>query len=313
MEIGVIGGGDWGSKHLRIYSELDCKLIGLVDINPEKKKLADEYNIKFFTNYIDLFPLVDAVSVVVPTDLHYNVVKNCLENGKHVFVEKPITLDHKSSEELMSIAKKKNLILAVGYLFRFNSAVKMLKKEIKDIGDIQYITARYIHSNKPPRRDSGVIFNFGVHLVDILNFILDKKPKKLFCKKMNYLSKEREDAAVIVLDYGNFFANLEMSWFHPLKERDLWIIGSKAKIYADLFEQIVIKYPIQIDMAGIKHSSQINLEVNKNEPLRDELDAFCKAVEIGNNKQFEGQEELLTTKICEMALKSAIEGREILL
>jgi len=211
----------------------------------------------------------------------------------------------------IDIAKEKNLVLGVGYLFRFNSAVKRLKEEIKEIGDIQYITARYIHSNKPPRKDSGVIFNFGVHLVDILNFILEKKPKKIFCSKMNYLSEQREDAAVMNIDYGTFFANLEMSWFHPLKKRDIWVIGSKAKIYADLFEQILIKYPIQIDREGTKYSSAINLEVNKNEPLKDELKAFCDAIGNGPGIEFDGKEEVWTTKICEVAFKSAMEGREL--
>src|SRR3989344_2244707 len=146
MKIGVIGCGRWGRKHLRVYSELDCELIGVADSDPAKKELADEYNVKFFEDYIKLLPLVDAVSVVVPTDRHFEVVKACLERGKHVLVEKPITLDHKSSEELMNIARQKKLILAVGYLFRFNAAVKRLKEEIKGIGEIQYITGRYIHS-----------------------------------------------------------------------------------------------------------------------------------------------------------------------
>jgi UDP-N-acetylglucosamine 3-dehydrogenase len=311
MKVGVIGVGDWGKNHLRVYSELDCDLIGFADSNPERECLAKEYKIRFFSDYKDLLPLVDAVSIVVPTDHHYDIVKDCLENGKHVLVEKPITLDHKSSEELLNIAKKKNLILAVGYLFRFNAAVKVLKEEIKKIGDLQYITARYIHSNKPPRKDCGVIFNFGVHLVDILNFVLDEKPKRVYCKKINYLSDKYEDAAIMDIDYGNFIANLEMSWFHPLKKRDLWVIGSKAKIYADLFEQIIVKYPIQIDRDGIKKSAEMNLEVNKNEPLKEELRSFCEAVDSNHHEKFEGKEEITTTKICELALKSSIEKREL--
>src|SRR3989338_4146429 len=139
VKIGVIGSGDWGKNHLRIYSELDCELAGLADVNKDMKELADRYHIKFFTDYKQLLPLVDAVSVVVPTDRHYDVVKYCLEQGKHVLVEKPITLDSKSAKELLGLAKSKNLMLAVGYLFRFNSAVIRLRDEIKNIGKIQAI------------------------------------------------------------------------------------------------------------------------------------------------------------------------------
>src|SRR3989338_129917 len=244
VKIGVVGAGKWGINHLRIFSELDCELVGLADSDNEKREIANKYKIKFFTNYKELLPLVDAVSVVVPTNLHFGVVKECLLAGKHVLVEKPITLNSNEAKKLIELAKNKNLILAVGYLFRFNAAVLALKGELKKIGDIQYITARYIHSNKPPRKDCGVVFNFAIHLIDILNFILDEKPKRVFCKKLNYLSEEREDCAFIILDYGKFIANMEVSWFHPLKKRDMWIIGSKEKVYIDLFEQIIKKYPI---------------------------------------------------------------------
>ncbi|MDO8481304.1 MAG: Gfo/Idh/MocA family oxidoreductase [Nanoarchaeota archaeon] len=311
MKVGVIGSGDWGKNHLRIYSGLDCELAGLADINPERRKLADHYGIPFFTDYKEMLKKVDAVSVVVPTDLHYRVVKDCLNAGVHVLVEKPITNDAASAKELIELAKKKKLVLAVGYLFRFNAAVKKVKEELKTIGDIQYITGRYIHSNKPPRKDSGVIFNFGVHLVDILNYILTDRPKKVFCTSTYSLSKEREDAAVITLDYGAYFASLEMSWLHPLKKRDFWIVGRKAKLYADLFEQIVIRYPIEVGADKTTASPEVNLEVNKNEPLQAELQAFLNAIKKGGNGVFEGNEELFTTRICELAEKSSKEHKEI--
>ena len=310
LKVGVIGAGDWGKNHIRIYTESDCMLIGLADTDNSKKPIADKYNISFFSDYRKLLPLVDAVSVVVPTNLHYSVVKECLAQGKHVLVEKPITNDIKTAGELVELAKNNALILAVGYLFRFNSAVNVLKAEMKNIGKIQYITGRFIHSNKPPRKDSGVIFNFGIHLVDILNYVLQAKPKKIFCKKACFLSKDREDVAFIDLDYGEFIAHLEVSWFHPLKARDFWIIGSREKIYADLFEQIVKKYPISISYEKTIAEPEINLEVHKNEPLKDEIIAFLRAIE-NRNKRFNVEEEILTTRICELALESAKNGKEL--
>ena len=240
-KIGLIGAGKWGINHARVYSDLAkqglCKFVGIADVNPATKEEADKLGVKFFADYKDLLKEVDAVSVVVPTNLHYKVVKDCLNAGSHVLVEKPITSTSKEAKELIELAKKKKLVLMVGYLFRFNNAVKELKHLVKNMGQIQYITGRYVHSNKPPRRDSGVILNFGVHLIDILDYILEKKPKRIYCKKKNFLSKEREDVAFINLDYGDFIANLEVSWFHPEKARDLWIIAEKEKVYADLLGQ----------------------------------------------------------------------------
>jgi len=311
VRIGVIGAGKWGQNHLRVFSELGC-LTALADNDKERKEIADKYNIAFFTDYKKMLPLVDAVSIVVPTNLHYGIVKGCLQSNKHVLVEKPITLSSKEAKELVELAKKKSLILAVGYLFRFNNAVKLVKNEIKKIGEVQYITARYIHSDKPPRKDCGVIFNFAIHLIDILNFILDSKPKKVFCRKKNFLSKEREDVAFIILDYGKFIANLEVSWLHPEKKRDLWIIGSKEKVYADLLNQEIKKFPIEVSHDKTIKGREIILEVEKNEPLREELKHFCDCIK---NKDVTNvaEEEIATTKVCEACLLSAENEEEIIL
>lgn len=305
----MIGAGRWGENHVRIYSDIPCELVGIADIDPKAKRLADDFGIRYFREFKQLLPHVDAVSVVVPTNLHYRVVKECLESGKHVLIEKPITLESGQASELIAIARRKGLVLMVGYLFRFNACVRELKRQLENIGDINYITARYVHSHKPPRSDCGVIFNFATHLIDILNFLLDRNPQRVFCKKINYLSKEREDCAVIVLDYGSFMANLEVTWFHPLKKRDMWIIGSEEKVYADFLEQILVRYPIRIGKEKVVSEKEINLEIHKNEPLREELLSFCQRAESGQADGSEGEETI--TRICELCLESAKTGREV--
>jgi UDP-N-acetylglucosamine 3-dehydrogenase len=310
VKVGVIGAGKWGVNHLRVYSQLDCELSGLADVNYERKRLADEYKISFFKDYRKLLPKVDAVSVVVPTDLHYGVVMDCLKAGKHVLVEKPITLNSEEASELVSFAQEKNLVFMAGYLFRFNAATIKLKKLLKDSGEVHYITARYMHSTKPPRKDSGVVFNFGVHLIDILSFVLGRTPESVFCKNIHYLSSEREDSALILLDYGKVVANLEVGWLHPLKKRDMWVISSKEKIYVDFLEQIIVRYPLSISYERVTAEKEINEEFPKNEPLKDELKYFIECVREGKKPDVDS-EEYLTTKICELCLKSAKVGAEI--
>ena len=317
-KIGLIGAGKWGINHARVYSDLGkqglCKFVGIADVNPAAKEEADKLGVKFYSDYNQLLKEVDAVSVVVPTNLHYKVVKDCLNAGKHVLVEKPITSHSKEAKELIELAKKKNLVLMVGYLFRFNNAVVALKDLVKEVGQIQYITGRYVHSNKPPRRDSGVILNFAVHLIDILDYLLEKKPKRIYCKKKNFLSKEREDVAFITLDYGDFIANLEVSWFHPQKARDLWIIGDKIKMYADLLEQTVIRYPIEVNYESVNEGDEEFIKVENNEPLEDELKYFCRAIsdkDLQKKHKDSAEKEYLFTKICEICLKSAELDQEL--
>jgi UDP-N-acetylglucosamine 3-dehydrogenase len=324
IKIAVIGAGKWGKNHARVYSELAkngvCEFVGIADLNPNAEKLAKEYGVKFVKDYKEILPEVDAVSIAVPTDFHYDVVKECLNAGKHVLVEKPITLQAERAKELIELAKSKNLVLTVGYIFRFNPAVLELKKMLKEIGDLHYITARYVHGDKPPRKDCGVVFNFAVHLVDILNFVLDKSPKKVYCKKKNYLSEEREDIAFITLDYGDFVANLEVSWFHPEKKRDMWVIASKEKVYIDLLAQAIERHPLTVSHNGNKRGDPEKRPLEFQEPLKAELENFCKLVEENHNtdlhipltrKASVGEEEYLTTKLCELCFESAKLGKEI--
>jgi UDP-N-acetylglucosamine 3-dehydrogenase len=313
LKIGLIGCGKWGMNHAKTLSSMKgCEFVGIADIFPETEKFAKQMKAKFFEHYQDMLPLVDAVSIVTPTDTHYKIVKDCLEARKHVIVEKPITSDSEKAYELVKLAEKNNVVLAVGYLFRFNNCVLKLKELIKKSGDINYITARYIHSTNPPRKDSGVIFNFGSHLIDTLNFILEKSPQRVFCKKIDCLS-EREDFAEIILDYGNFAACLEVSWLHPLKKRDMWIIADKKKVYADLLDQNLEVYDIEIRLDKSENKGSEKIYVKKNEPLTDELRHFIECIKNGRKTINSGDDGALVTNICEKALESAKTGKWVVL
>ena len=317
-KIGIIGIGKWGKNHLRSLSDIDCNLVGISDVDIKKKKLAEEFGVKFFQDYKQLLDEVDAVTVTAPTDTHYQIVIDCLNTGKHVLVEKPIATTSEQSEELVSLAKSKNLILSVGYLFRFNNAIKRVKELLKEIGEIQYITCRYIHSTKPPRTDSGAILNLGIHPMDILNFITGKKPIKVFAKKKNLLSKQFEDSAVVMFDYGEFFATIEVSCTHPEKKRDIWIIAEKEKIYVDYFNQKVIRYPLNVTYEKVERTEPFEENISANEPLKDELKYFVELIDEKDQNGIVdaeniGREEYYTTRACELSIESAETGKEMII
>jgi UDP-N-acetylglucosamine 3-dehydrogenase len=312
-KIGLIGVGKWGINHLRSLIEINCDLIGISDVDIEKKKFAEKYKVKFFEDYRDLLNKVEAAIVTTPTNTHYEIVKDCLNAGKHVFVEKPIAETSSQGKELVELAKKHNLILSVGYLYRFNNAAKRVKEIVNSVGELQYITCRYIHSTKPPRRDSGVILNLGIHVIDILNFVLEKLPIKVYAKKKNLLSKVFEDSAIILLDYKDFFAEIELSCTHPTKARDMWIIAEKEKVYADYFNQKISRYPIKVSYEKIERGEPFEEKIIPNEPLKEELKYFIELVDKEDRNLDEniGKENYYTTKICELCLESANTGREL--
>jgi len=302
LRIGVIGAGKWGSNHIRVLQELQsegmCELVGYSDRDENKA-----FGCQYYDSYKELLKFVDAVSIAVPTDMHYEVAKDCLLAGKHVLVEKPITLNSEEAKELIKISERENLILASGYIYRFNPAVLKLKERMSEFGIIHNITMRYIHSHKPPRRDSGVIFNFASHLFDILLFLIGI-PKKLVCMKTNYISEEREDSAVILADYGDFYASLEVSWLHPLKRRDAWIIASERKVYVDFLEQKMVEHFIEVRQDETINRGFAEVKIEKKEPLKEELKHFIECVERGKEPVNDAFSAYIVTKLCEIALKS---------
>jgi UDP-N-acetylglucosamine 3-dehydrogenase len=310
--IGVIGIGKWGMNHLRSLQAIPCDLVGVADVDKEKAKVADQAHIKFFENYKQLLDEVDAVTVTVPTDMHYDVVRDCLHAGKHVLVEKPIAMSAKQGKKLMDLAESQGVVLSVGYLFRFNNAIKRMKEILPTIGNIEYVSCRYIHSTKPPRKDSGVIMNLGIHVFDILNFVTEKIPETLVAAKKNVLHPDFEDSASVVLRYKDFFALIELSCMHPEKARDLWIIGEKETVYVDYFDQKILRYPLRVTYDAVERKEQVVDPVVVNEPLKDELQYFVDLVsehEI-DAKGNQGRENYYTTLMAELALQSAALGKE---
>lgn len=313
VKVGVIGVGKWGINHLKSLKEIKCDLVGISDVDVKKKDIARQYGVDFFDDYHKMLGEVDAVTVTTPTDLHYKVVYDCLQAGKHVLVEKPIAESSKLSCKLVEFAQSKDSVLSVGYLYRFNNAILRLKEILPEIGRIQYVTGRYMHSTKPPRRESGVILNLGIHIVDILNFTTGRIPNSLYASKKNLLSPVFEDSASIQLNYDDFFATIELSCMHPEKARDIWVVGDKETVYVDFFSQILKRFPLRVTYDAVERRGMVEEKIIVNEPLRDELKYF---VDLVDKKNIDldmnvGKENYYTTRICELCLESAEKKKEV--
>ena len=281
---------------------MPCELVGLADVDEEKKQLAEQYGIEFRRDFRELLPLVDALTVATPASTHFEVAADCLRAGKHVLVEKPLALSLPHAQKLVALAKQGNLVLAAGHLYRLNPAVIRLKDELKDMGHIHYANLRYINLNPQPPVDCSIVFDYGSHLIDLLLFLLGRTPEKLYCSQPKRSPAEREDYAQVLLDWGDFSASLELSWLHPQKRRDAWFIASKGSIYADLLEQKMKKYT---------NDTETDIPLNWQEPLKEELKHFIECVEGGRKPINSGEEACQVVRLCELALESSKTGREV--
>lgn len=326
LNIGVIGAGPWGKNHVRVYNELEGVSLNVVsDINEEVlKKVKSLYNVDTSTNYKELLenPKIDAVSICVPASLHYKLVKEALEAGKNVLVEKPFTLDSKEATELVELAEKNKLVLGVGQIFRYNPAIKALKEEIKKgtFGKV-YCLSQARMGLKKPREDVGAIFNYAVHDIDIMCDILNKEyPTEITAITNHALGRKFDDLAIITLKFDDVFASTRVSWLIPKKIRELWLVGEKKSVDVD-----TMNFEMEIFDAGIvpkcdsfgkfhlitREGDSYKKMVENEEPLKNEILDFVKSIKNGTKMTADANVGLRTIKIAEAAYQSAKEKKTL--
>uniref|UniRef100_A0A7C3ML25 Gfo/Idh/MocA family oxidoreductase n=1 Tax=Dictyoglomus thermophilum TaxID=14 RepID=A0A7C3ML25_DICTH len=300
VKIGVVGVGYLGQHHVRIFSEIPkVEIVGIADLNLQRaKEIASIYNIPFVTSdYRDLLDRVDAVSIVTPTNTHFQIAKDFLLRGIHTFIEKPVTQTLKEAETLLEIASGKNLILQVGHIERFNPAVQELKRYINDPF---YMEIKRSGPFDGRITDVGVVMDLMIHDLDILFYVLGKGRKILDIKGYGYsFYTSYEDFANVELVFeGNLLVNLIASRVTPKKIRRLDIYEKNGDLISiDYMEQSI----------SIIHGNRKQVETSietpvleKEEPLRLELEHFVNCI-------LEGSDPEVTLEDGKLALALATE------
>ncbi len=289
IKTAVIGVGHLGSIHARIYSQLkDVKLIGVCDLDEARaRKISREFRTDYFTDYRDLIGKVDAASIAVPTEFHYEVSRPLLENGVNLLIEKPITKTLEEADGLLLIAKNKGLILQVGHVERFNSAVLAIEKAInKPI----FIECHRLGPYKQRSTDIGVVLDLMIHDIDIILGIVKDRIKDIEAVGAPVLS-DYEDIANVRLKFtNNAICNLTASRITNKTMRKIRIFQKDAYISLDYFKPSCLIYR----KVGKKITCQ-KIKIKKEEPLKLELESFINCV-----------------RTKERPLVSGLEGRDAL-
>lgn len=321
----LVGIGKFGKNHLRVWRMLQsrglCKLRGIVDVSAEtlksiskEIKVETSYDLEYFLDKED----VDAFDVVTPTNTHYEICKKVLEAGKHVLVEKPLTTSYNEAKQLVQIAEKQSKILMAGHIFRYNSAVRKIRELINkgEIGQLFYMVGHFT-GLKDPRLDSGALFNFTTHHIDIYDYILGRLPDEIWCCTSHFLGRKHfEDIAFITLKYApNILGTIEGSWLSPSKARDLTLVGSNKSISCDLLKQTIILHSSHIEnrngIPKVVNMGNKEIIMTFEEPLQLELCDFIKSIKNGKLPLSNGRTSLNVVRIAEKALESSRLGRSV--
>jgi len=308
LRIIQIGTGGWGKNHIRILSQLGV-LVAVCDTDFQKsKEYGEKYSINHYESLDELLSSeeFDGAFVVTPTSTHAKIAKKLLEAKKHVFVEKPMTYKSEDGEKLAKLAEKNKVILTCGYIERFNPAVEVVKKMVKEkkFGDL--VMLEFHRENRIPLhiKDVGIIHDTSVHDIDTANWLFDDMPQVIFARA-GKIKHEHEDFASIMLGYKNDkVAIISSNWITPKKIRKFNAVCTEAIITSDFISQEIIVE---------KDEESKTIQNEKQEPLLLEIKSFLGAIEGKNELVIKSQEAVNVTKIAEAALLSSQKGIPIYL
>lgn len=238
LKVAVVGVGHLGKWHADKYAAAaDCELLAVVDTNIENARdIAQKHGADAYSDYRDIIPLVDAISLVVPTSLHYKIAREFLEAGIHCLIEKPITETVADAETLIEIAQRTQLVLQVGHIERFNSVMLGIEE---NIDNPQFLESTRLAPFTTRATDVSVILDLMIHDIDIILDLIDSPIKRISASGISVLS-ETIDIANARIEFENHcVANVTASRISRKRERKLRIFQKNAYLSADFQEKIL--------------------------------------------------------------------------
>ncbi len=302
----VIGVGYLGKFHAQKYSDLkNSKLVAVVDKDFENaQKVANDLGCEAYTNYHDLLGKVDAVSIVVPTDMHYEVAADFLKHGTHVLVEKPITTTIDQADELIALANSNNCVLQVGHLERFNPAIVAIENEISDI---RFIESHRLAPYNPRGTEVSVILDLMIHDIDIILDLVNSEVEKIDASGTPVLSNDFDIANARIVFKNGCVANVTASRVSNKTDRKMRIFKNDAYLSVDFQNRELATYKRG---SGEMYPGVPNIDIqkdtfDKSDALKAEIAHFLECIETDSIPKVTGQ-------AAKQALLTAIQISELL-
>ena len=328
IRVAVVGVGSMGKNHVRVYSEIpDVELVAIADQSAELvQKTGQFYHVPYYYDYVEMIQKVkpDAVSVVVPTSLHYKIAKDILNLGCHVFVEKPIASTAEDAEDLISTADRLGLKLMVGHIERFNPAIIELKRRLNagELGEIFQVHARRLGPFPTRIQDVDVIMDLAPHDLDIMRYLTGSEVNRLHAETNRILHTSMDDLFAGLLRFENgVLGVLEINWLTPTKIRELFVTGELGMFQVNYITQDLFFYEnaeangetwttLSL-IRGVSEGMVVKFPIKKKEPLRAELENFTALVrgETSNNEN--GRDAKIAIELVASLKESASSGKTI--
>ena len=287
IKVGVIGVGYLGQYHAEKYMALSgAELVGVMDINPKRAEtIAKRCKCEAFPKLESLLDKVEAVSIVVPTHAHFTVAKTCLETGKHVLLEKPMTTSLEEADTLIDLAHKNNLIFQIGHLERFNPAVIAL---FPYLDNPLFIESHRLGLSLERGTDVDVILDLMIHDLDIVLVTVPAELVEVRAVGVPVVSKNI-DIANVRLEFSNgCVANLTASRISTKKMRKIRFFQKDAYFSLDYAQrELVIVKKESKNLLPFSHEV---LRFEKNDPLKEEIANFIQCIKEKKSPVISGED-----------------------
>ena len=323
LRVAVIGYGYWGPNIARNISGLEHgHLAAICDRSPAALKRAAKAHsgVHLTTDFAEVLrsPDIDAVAVVTPVWTHYELAKTALENGKHVFVEKPFTSTSAQAEELIELAEKKNLRIMVDHTFLFGGAVRKIRDLIDAgaLGQLYYFDSTRVNLGLF-QHDVSVVWDLAPHDLSIMDHLLGAQPEALVATGSKHLNGHVDMAFITVYFPGNLIAHINVNWLSPVKVRSTMIGGKdKMLVWNDLEPDEKIRiYDKGVDLAtggtgvydllvSYRSGDVWAPKVDGTEALKRELGYFVDCIQRGERPSNDGIAGLRVVRMLEAAEES---------
>ncbi len=292
LKAAVIGVGYLGRFHAQKFAAIDgVDLIGVVDTSLERaREVAAEVGTEAFADYREILPLADVVSIVVPTQYHYQVAKECIAAGCHILLEKPVTRTVEEAQELIDMARERNLVFQVGHLERFNPAVLALDGILCNP---QFIESHRLAPFKPRGTDVNVVLDLMIHDIDIILSLVGHPIKMVNSVGVPVLSEEVDIANARLQFENGCVANVTASRASREAMRKIRIFQSDAYISIDYQERKISIYRKKEGQSMVPGLPNVAIEersFEQSDALMTEIRSFVHAVENGTDPVVSGED-----------------------
>ena len=322
MNFGVIGYGYWGPNIVRNLASLeDSRVLAIADASPTARKRAQkaypEIHVTSDASEVTLSPEIDVVAVITPVWTHYELAKAALENGKHVFVEKPFTSNTAQGEELINLARRKNLKIMVDHTFLFTGAVKKISQLMDEgtLGKLYYYDSTRVNLGLF-QHDINVLWDLAPHDLSIMDHLINGSPEAVVATGQNHLNGH-EDVAYMTLYFPEkVIAHVNVNWLSPVKVRTTLIGGEKRMlVWNDLEADEKVKvYDKGVDirnregvyelLVNYRSGDMWSPQLEQVEALKQELTYFVDCISSGEEPFNNGCAGLRVVKMLEAATES---------